>query len=112
MVFWGDNTLKCFVSDEESRDEKYKLFTDRIVVGELFTLYCGNYQRHDSLKKHEIPTPFLVSDWLYFGRTEDLKELFENADIVPQNELADYTYKNSNIITYEDYPLTQRYAPE
>lgn len=51
-------------------DPNWKIFTNRILA---FPIYSLKYEKLNNMKQFR---PFHISDWAYFGLTEDLKTLF------------------------------------
>lgn len=92
----------------KNRSDKYKLFDERILASTLFSRYATNNQEN---KRTEIA--FHLSDWWYFGLTNDVKKLLLSSELVEEPYFSNYfTYpENSNkksVYTKFDW----KFAPE
>ena len=92
-ILLGDNILKCF-NMFPNREEEYEFFKKRLVIGETF----NTYKR--SLNNTTVYMPFNISDWFFFGYTEDIKLLFD-IDLQKNEEAINWNYKNN--IPYNHY---------
>lgn len=66
------------------RDREFSLFKQRIIAYPAYSL-CVDVRN----KTKEMPTPFHVSDWCYFGLKEDLAELY-NVPLVKEPGFTKY----------------------
>lgn len=66
-------------------DAPWQVLKQRIIG---FPIYSLKFERHASkhTSKHQ-PRPFHVSDWAYFGLTEDVQQLF-NCPLMPEPETS------------------------
>ena len=64
MFFKNKNFLKFF--------DKFNLFDDKAKFVKKRILVSSHY----TINPHKLPLPFHISDWFFFGLTEDLKKLF------------------------------------
>lgn len=96
----GKHFLDYFEKFQKRRDE-YSLFKHRVIVTSVYTrmFFSGS----------AFPTPFTVSDFFFFGLTEDLNDYFETKCISEEDAC------NWKFILPERKPdrlETGRYAPE
>lgn len=93
-ILIGDGITRFF-DFYNKREEKYSFFSNRIVIGESFNVVSRTFDGNT------IYLPFMVSDWFFFGLTEDLKKMFINTPFVERDEMVGYKYKND--ITFHRY---------
>ena len=106
----GDNILRCFDEDEEPKGEA-AVFRHKLVVGELYSreYYC--YKKPGNCWSI-LPTPFHISDWFVFGKTEDVRKIYDNAVLMTPEEEHDYPYRYSERLVGLNYACSYRYPPE
>ncbi len=110
LILLSDDILK-YMDAFPIRDNKYSLFKKRIIIGELFTR--NDFCYHDIAGKwHVVPKPFHPSDWFLFGLTEDIKLLYENVDLIPEDEMANFSCKNPDRTKKNKYKYSWRYTTE
>lgn len=98
----GNDFLKYF-DKFPVRDENYACFKERVIV-------CSALSRLTS--EIGVPTPFHLSDFFLFGLTEDIKLYFEKTPLMPDSDLANYSYLYPDKKPYKNDSLCFRYAPE
>lgn len=109
LVILGDGLLKSF-DINNYQDEKYRIFSHKILIGELFTRKNFVYYRNG--REYSVPHPFHPSDWFMFGYTDDLKKMYESVDMIPKNELGGYVCKCAERMRDNEYKYTWRYTTE
>ncbi len=72
-----------YFSKYDKFDDDYRIYKERILCSILFTL-----KFEESGEKH-MDIPFHVSDWWYFGRTEDIRKLY-SVDLVEEPYFSRY----------------------
>lgn len=90
------------------RCDKYKLFNERILTSTLFSKYATNNQEN---KRTEIA--FHVSDWWFFGLTNDVRKLLLSSELVDEPYFSNYftypeNYNKKSVYAKFDW----RFAPE
>ena len=110
LVLLGGELLNYFDMFSE-REEEYSIFSHRIIIGELFTRNEFIYRDPNGVK-HRIPKPFHPSDWFYFGYTEDIRHMYDNVDLIPEREMAEYTCKYPDRVKKNKYKYSWRYTTE
>ena len=98
----GNDFLKYF-DKFPSRDENFACFKERVII-------CSALSRLTS--EIGVPTPFHLSDFFLFGLTEDIKLYFEKTTLMPDGDLANYSYLYPDKKPYKNDSLNFRYAPE
>lgn len=68
LVITNTNFLNYF--NRFPLSNEYNLFKSKVLVSDIFTLY------YEIIDDRKVFTPFHVSDWWYFGYTEDIKQLY------------------------------------
>jgi|GEM_PF-3006100 len=98
MVILG-NAFLSYWNAITVREKKYSLFSHRILVPNKVTIKNWGSIRNN------MPAPFLVSDWFYFGETEDIKMIFQNHRLMSDEEfrpkLKNEDYKEKYNFFYE-----------
>ena len=107
MALLGDGITRYF-GITEGRDNKYSIFSDRILIGELLTRKSWAFYTEG--KWHSVMKPFHPSDWFMFGKTEDVKSYYEHVELIPPNEMAGYQCKNKE--RTKGYVYSWRYTTE
>ena len=110
MVLLSDDILS-YTDAFPKREKDYKIFSEKIIIGELYSRNDFCYYDPNGCK-HKVPKPFHPSDWFYFGLTSDLKLIYDNIDLIPDNELADYTCKYPKRVHSNKYKYSWRYTSE
>lgn len=82
MILLNNNI--CKIKDKYSRISKYRLFKNRIIVNDTYSI---KYEENSYGEKHW--RPFHISDWLFFGLTSDIKILF-NIPLAKEPETSRY----------------------
>lgn len=99
-----DNTgfIHCFDSYKK-RNPSDSIFCRKILISELFTRI--------SIKG--LTVPFHISDWYFFGLTEDIKKVYSSIEEVEEPFYTEYfrSIKNINQKKYFG-DMTVRYPPE
>ena len=87
MLIKDVNFLSHFFSFPK-REKKFSVFKERLIVSSMFT-------RHRFIdEKREYNKPILhISDWGFFGLTEDMNLYFNNAELVAEPHFSTY-FKN------------------
>lgn len=106
-----DNKFLKFYNDFPERDNDYIFFNERVMfVSCFFKKYIGQK------KNYLHPVPYHISDWLMFGKTSDIKKLFDIPhdirtsfyqyfDNMPKGELRGYCFREVHKLTPEQYIL-------
>jgi hypothetical protein len=63
-------------------DPVFHIFTQRLMVPSLFSRFFSNETGY--------PTPFHLSDWWFFGLSEDIRAYFDETPLVDIEEYSDY----------------------
>ena len=92
------------------RNEEYTLFSERIVIGELFSRKRFIYSINENT--YDIPKPFHPSDWFAFGLTEDLNRLYDPVELIPLNEFRYNDLIHKDYIEKYEYKYSWRYTTE
>ncbi len=109
MVVLGDGILHCF-GYSEGRKKDLCVFSERLLVGELFSR--KEYKYEIDGYTYYVQTPFHPSDWFVFGAVEDVKEYYESLDIISDEEAGNYKVINKEVMLANKYPFKWRYPPE
>lgn len=109
LVLLGDGFKKYLYLLVE-RDDDYLVFDERIVIGELFSRH--NFVYHRNGKEYDVPKPFHPSDWFAFGLTEDVKKLYGNVSIIPDDEIQYDQLVHQDYVKKYDYKYSWRYTTE
>ena len=78
------NRFLSFFSSFPKKNEKYKIFKHKVLVSDFFT------RNKFRSKKEFFPIPFHVSDFFFFGYTEDIKGYFMETRKMTREEQIDY----------------------
>ena len=99
-----------FFNQFQQRIDDYKLFKRKIVTSTLFTKYTNL----KNAKSHNMTlTPFHISDWWFFGLTDDLKTYFLDTQLAKEPEFSKYFDAPENKHKNNPYGnLTHKFAPE
>ena len=100
-VLLNNNFINYFNKFEEFND-KYKIFQNRVIVSSV-------YSKEYSLENNLI-IPFHVSDFYFFGLTEDIKDYFMETKLLTVYDISEYNFKYNNLLHYRNY--TARYSAE
>lgn len=93
----------------QSRISDYKLFKRKILTSTLFT----RYNIKSSREKKRVLIPFHISDWWFFGLTEDLKRYFIDTQLVKEPDFTQYFNKPENKNKKTPYYAARfKFAPE
>ena len=109
LVLLG-NGFKDYFLLLSNRDKEYSIFKERILIGELFSRHNFVYCRNG--KEYDVPKPFHPSDWFAFGLTEDVKKLYGNGRLIPDEELQYDKLVNPEYVQKYDYKYSWRYTTE
>lgn len=104
LILTGNKFLEQF-DKFQKRSGNYNLFKRKILVPALFTKHTFRYNKHTL-----YPIPFHISDWWFFGLTEDLKEYFLQTELVKEPEFTEYFNFNNKVSPYGDIKF--KFAPE
>lgn len=106
MIMMTDEWLTYFDDFAERKDE-YRLFDKKVIVSDI-------YSRHSIKgKAGYFPTPFFVSDWFFFGLTDDIKKYFMHTRLMTEEEMTKYSdLKNENYKEIYGNFSNPRYFPE
>jgi hypothetical protein len=110
MIVLNDNLLRSYCEFPRCGNE-YRIFKEKIAISDLFTRRQFELQ----LEEEYIFMPFHVSDWFYFGLTEDLTTYMSSTPPMTEDEMAYPPERLSNqerIKIYDKYSWHWRYAPE
>lgn len=107
LVLKNNNILK-YTNDNYARIKWYKLFKQRVVANNIFTF---KFEAGEHGVRHY--RPFHVSDWWFFGLTEDLRLLFD-IPLGDEPELSQYfLMRNMPESKYHRFPDAKwRFSPE
>lgn len=103
LYFTSNKFLKYF-DIYRKYDTHYKFFKGRLMVNSLTSKLYSDVGDN-------LPTPFHISDWFYFGYTEDVKKFF-NAIPIIDDEKAFSHYKLKYLQKNPCPHLLFKYAPE
>ncbi|SCY71446.1 WavE lipopolysaccharide synthesis family protein [Butyrivibrio sp. INlla14] len=106
-----DNSFLDYFDEYPLREEQFSIFEHKIIIGELFTRNDFVY-RDTKGKRHRVAKPFHPSDWFYFGLTKDIKQMYDNVDLIPQEEMAGYECKYPDRAHKNKYKYSWRYTTE
>ncbi len=109
LILLGDDMLSIYNSFPKYED-KYKIFEDRLIIGEVFTRKYHVYWHND--KYDRMPLLFHPTDWFCFGKTRDVKTLYEGTELMRKEEMSNYSFKYPERIKERDYPFNFKYPPE
>ena len=87
-----NNSFLEYFDKFPSRNEKYKIFTNRVIVSSI-------YSREFS-EETNLSMSFHPSDIYFFGLSEDIKDYFMKTKLLKDIELAKYFFKYNNLIGY------------
>ena len=73
LLIKNRNFLKRFPV-KLKRSEEFKLFEERILVYQIYTLRYEEVDRNPHLRH---PRPFHISDWCFFGLANDVRTMFD-----------------------------------
>lgn len=106
LILTSDNFLKYF-DKYEDKDPKYKFFKKSVLVSSL-----TSKEYSDGVGNR--PVPFHVSDWFYFGLTEDLNLFFSNIENIADEEaFSNYKLKypeKNPVMGFEQQYASEQYA--
>lgn len=85
LVLKNDNILK--IEDNFKRSEKFKTFKNRILANNI---YSFKFLQQEDKKQFY---PFQISDWWFFGLSEDIKTLFD-IPLQKEPEFSHYFIRN------------------
>jgi len=124
MIVLNDNLLRAY-NLFLKHNNKYRIFKEKVAVQNLFSR-----RKFEVFYGNTFYTPFHISDWFYFGLTEDIRAFFSETPLMPENEIIypkeklannkyKYKYKYKYLwhwkYTPEQYfviKAVQRYFPE
>lgn len=109
LILLGDGFKKYFHLLSE-REQEYSVFEERILIGELFSRHDFVYHRHG--KEYDVPKPFHPSDWFAFGLSDDVKKLYGNVRLIPDEELQYSKLVHPEYVEKYDYKYSWRYTTE
>ena len=98
----GPRFLKFF-DKFPKRNKNFSFFEHKVIIPSV-------YSREYSSENKKIKIPFHPSDFYFFGLTEDIKLYFDNIPLMPDNELANYKFKNPERKPY--FGDTFKFPPE
>ncbi len=110
LILLGDDILG-YMNAFPCRKSEYEIFKQRIIIGELFTRNTFHYFDPQGVS-HKVPKPFHPSDWFLFGLTEDINRMYNNIQLIPKNEMVDYTCKFPDRVLTNKYKYSWRYTTE
>ena len=108
----GNRFLKFFDKFLE-RDDKFSVFQHRVIVSSVYSReYSSTIIRihHPKCPKGFIKCPFCVSDFYFFGLTEDLKSYFEPTELMKTEDMSNYNFNNKEMTSPAD--LSFRFSAE
>ncbi len=108
LILSGTGFIDYFDKFQQRIDE-YKLFKRKIITSTLFTRY-----NIKSTKNHDrVLMPFHISDWWFFGLTEDLKTYLSDTPLVKEPEFTNYFNAPENKHKNNPYVNAKfKFAPE
>ena len=96
-------TFLEFFDNYPKRIERYKLFEHKVIIPMLLTRY--NYNKNKM--------PFHISDWWFFGLTNDIKKYFEKTKLVEEPNFTNYFANEENKYKKNPYgKIPHKFAPE
>ena len=108
LILTNNDFLEYF-DKFQKRVDQYKLFERKILTSTLFS----RYNIKCSKKSDRVLIPFHISDWWFFGLTEDLKTYFSETPLVAEPDFTSYFAKPENINKKTPYPTAKfKFAPE
>lgn len=101
------NNKILHINDLYKRTDTYKIFQNRIFANNIFTI---KYESSKDLKHYR---PFHVSDWWFFGLTDDIKHLFD-VHLVKEPDFSRYfLYHEMPQNKFHKYPyVSWQFSPE
>ena len=82
---------------------EYRIFNDKLLCSDIYTLH------YELVNDRKVYTPFHVSDWWYFGYTDDLKKLYD-CPLVQEPDFSQYFADYSAIYLINN--VTRRMSSE
>ena len=86
MILENTNFLKYF-NKFRKRDWTYAIFSHKVLTSSLYTIWAELGIKEEKGKMH--PTPFHISDWWFFGLSEDISLLY-SCNLVDIKTFAQY----------------------
>ena len=106
LLMINNNILKIVKTKYRyKRNKEDSLYKERIIAGDIFSL------KSEEKGEKKVLTLFHVSDWINFGLTEDLNELFD-VSLVNEPEFSEYFIKNKKNNYDIFYERTWNMSPE
>lgn len=91
LILTNNNFLNYF-NTFNKRCTSYNLFKHRIITSCLFSRYNINFNE----KNENVPMPFHVSDWWFFGLKEDIEKYFCSTPLAKEPDFSNYFYLDEN----------------
>ncbi|SEP69686.1 WavE lipopolysaccharide synthesis [Lachnospiraceae bacterium RM5] len=94
-ILAGDGIVRNYGRYPLKTDE-FSITKKKLVIGELCNITRLKF------KESTINFPFHISDWFFFGLTEDLKSYFEYTDVEPLEQMIKWNFKNNMVVSSDD----------
>jgi len=90
-------------------NNEYRIFMEKVIISDIYTRRTFTY--YTKKGAHTIPHLFHVSDWFFFGLTQDLNTYFTETPLMCEDEATKYVVKHIERRKI-DYIWNWRYTPE
>lgn len=94
-ILLGDGIVRNY-GRYPQKTEDYNIMQEKLVIGEQ----CNLTKLH--FAENTLRLPFHMSDWFFFGLTEDLKTYFWGTEIESLEQMTKWEYKKSFPISSDD----------
>lgn len=94
-ILAGDGIVRNYGRYPQKTSE-LNIMKNKLVIGELCNI--------TKLKFNEsvVDLPFHMSDWFFFGLTEDLRTYFEHTEVESLEQMTKWKYKNAMVVSSDD----------
>lgn len=102
LIVYTDNFLNYFNSFPQ-RDADYSMFSERIIIPSLYTRkYIGRAKSfYEADLTYCTPMLYHPSDWFMFGKTEDIKKLFNIKTLKEPEHSRYFAFHNKNTSNHD-----------
>ena len=94
-IMLGDGIVRNY-GKYPKKSEELNIMKGKLVIGEQ----CNLTKLH--FAENTVYLPFHMSDWFFFGLTEDLKTYFLGTKIESDEQMTEWKYKNDMMISEDD----------
>lgn len=103
----SSNKFLNYFDKFSNRNEKYVLFKNKIITSCLVSRFTIKHQNE------QIPIPFHISDWWFFGLKQDIETYFLGTPLVVEPEFSNYFSIKENFNKKTPYNKVKfKFAPE